>query len=444
MNLKKITTPTIDFFYIDTYDSLDYLMSLFQKQQLSLLAVDTETYIDISKFSPSALDPHSSLLSLLQLSDGINVYLISTVELNNIIHPAILRLIHEVFLNEEVKKVMHFAQFDLQQIKSFFGVWMKNVCCTFNLSKSLGIVNGFKFSNLKGHSLKDLSRDFYDIHLDKQEAISQWGIRPLSTSQLIYAALDVGVSKQNKHLLHNDTHSLLLDLYFILTQALEDNDQHFCYTTDQLGMIVSARLEYSGVSVDKFIIEKVKEEADRITNENRNFLVSSLGFNVYEELVFNDDGEWELEIIIPDKVKKTLNNNTSLVAIVNTYLENNYGSSLDSLQADEIKTYLDSLQKSVEDDDSSSSSLSSLFDDDYDEIIEGKYENIKLISALLKYKRFSKLSSECSKYLTTINPNTHNIHPSFYSTGAATGRMSSSGAINLQQVSNINVTIDLP
>lgn len=407
----------------DLVNYTNYLLSF-----SSLLAVDTETYIDETKLNPSALDPHSSKISLIQVNfEGGTPTIIDVIELGS---KNCKYFIDNIMLNESIIKVFHNSVFDIKQFKSTFGVWIKNVRCTRVLMLSLAIATGMKASLFRGHSLKDLARDYFDCELDKGEATSQWGARPLTKSQYEYAAIDVGAPDGY------DGTCMLLEAYHLFSTQLKELNQSYCAEADQQAMYVSARLEYEGMYVDKELLHKAYLYAEENTNKFRKAVVEELGFAVYSSLELNNEGEFEEIEVIPDKIKTLLNNNKGLVNYINAHLKSKGESGLDNLQADEVKNYLDTLEKDTE-----------LEKDEgllNEEDIVDRYESINLIKNLLNYKKYSKLLTECTKYKRVINPNTDRIHAGFRSIGAATGRMSSSGSINLQQVSSTPVILEIP
>jgi DNA polymerase I-like protein with 3'-5' exonuclease and polymerase domains len=426
--MQLIHTNEIDVYYITEDKDMSSVISFCK--QYKELAVDTETKIDLSKLNPSALDPHSSNISLVQINsiDNKIPYILDFLSLSK---EAKELFNQEVLMDKNIRKIIHFAQFDIKQFYSEFKTWPMNVWCTNVLMKSLSVCTGMKAGLFRGHGLKDMARDIFDINLDKTEAISEWGQRPLHINQIAYAGLDVGAPKNSKYC------SLLLEGYHVFKDQLDILKQQIAYEIDQEAVLISAKMEYFGLSVDTIILNKMLSYAKEQTDIHRNYLVEELGFTVYQDTDLNEEGEWELFYIIPDKIKTLLNNNKGLVKYINEHLSKNSAQALSSLQAEEVKFYLDALETEVAEEESDSLNTADL------DSIESKYNNIFLIKNLLKYKKFSKFATECQKYLTVINSNTSNIHAGFSSVGSGSGRMSSSGAVNLQQVSNVQAVIEI-
>jgi DNA polymerase I-like protein with 3'-5' exonuclease and polymerase domains len=425
--MKLIETPEIDVYYIT--EDIDIPSVISFCKQYKELAIDTETKIDLSKLSPSALDPHSSNISLVQLNsiDNKIPYILDFLSLSKEAKELFNK---EVLMNKDIRKLIYYAQFDLKQFYSEFKTWPVNVWCTNVLMKSLSVCTGMKAGLFRGHSLKDMARDIFDINLDKTDATSEWGQRPLFNNQLSYAGLDVGAPKTSKYC------SLLLEGYYIFKSQLDLLKQQIAYEIDQEAVLISAKMEYFGLEVNTDLLDKMLEYAKEQTDIHRNYLVEELGFTVYQDTDINEEGEWELMYIIPDKIKTLLNNNKGLVSYINKHLLENGKQALSTLQAEEVKFYLDALEIELAEE------RDNVIDIDHD-LIESNFSSITLIKNLLKYKKFSKFATECQKYLNIINSNTGNIHAGFSSVGSSSGRMSSSGAVNLQQVSNVQAVIDI-
>ena len=424
--MKLVTTKRIDCWYVDTLQDLEIVTLKAEIEEA--IACDTETYVDLSKKNASALDPHSSKISMIQINWRYNEhpYLIDVIRIGI---KNCMDFINRVFMNSKILKVFHNAKFDIKQFKSTFGVWIKNVACTMVAMKSLGICTGMKASIFRGHGLKDMARDYFDIILDKEEATSQWGARPLSTNQIGYAGMDVGAPKGSGH------KSMLLDAFDLFTTELIRLGQQRSMEADQQAMYIAAKLEYEGMHMDLNILSKAYDFAYTNTNKYRQAVVSELGLTIYTSVDFDEDtGEFIEVQVIPDPIKKLLNNNKQLIGTINEYLSVSGGNPLNSLQAEEINGYLDELEKEANE------KTGSYFDEEY---FKSKYESINLIKNLLNYKKYVKLLSECDKYGGVINPNTGHAHAGFNAIGTSTGRMSSSGDLNLQQVSNTKITLEL-
>ena len=152
--------------YIDCVEDLSFLnKELLQKPYLG---VDTE-------FRRTTKD--NMRLALLQVNDGDEIYLIDTVSIGN------PEGNYDFLITNSVTKIFHSCKEDLEAIYSWTGNVMKNLFDT-------QLANAF----LDGHysvGYQGLVKEKLDITLDKKETRSNWIRRPLSESQLSYAASDV-------------------------------------------------------------------------------------------------------------------------------------------------------------------------------------------------------------------------------------------------------------
>ena len=94
--------------------------------------------------------------------------------------------------DSEVKKIFHYARFDIVMLKKHLGITVNPVFCTKIASKLVRTYTSF-------HGLKDISRELLKIDLSKEQQSSDWAAKNLSQEQLTYAANDV----LNLHLIHD-------------------------------------------------------------------------------------------------------------------------------------------------------------------------------------------------------------------------------------------------
>ena len=152
--------------FIDNLDDLEVLNN--ELNQVTYLGVDTE-------FRRTTKD--NMRLALLQVNDGEEIYLIDAVLIEDPENKC------DFLFSDSVIKIFHSCKEDLEAIYSWTGRVMQNLFDT-------QLANAF----LDGHysiGYQGLVEERLDISLDKKETRSNWIRRPLSDSQLSYAASDV-------------------------------------------------------------------------------------------------------------------------------------------------------------------------------------------------------------------------------------------------------------
>jgi hypothetical protein len=93
--------------------------------------------------------------------------------------------LQEMFLNSNILKVIHNASFDVNKLRKLANIIVENVFDTMLAAKRAGE---------KANSLSAMATRHLGIELDKTNQRSNWATRPLSQSQLEYAAKDVVIA----------------------------------------------------------------------------------------------------------------------------------------------------------------------------------------------------------------------------------------------------------
>ncbi|MDX7951411.1 ribonuclease D [Lichenihabitans sp. Uapishka_5] len=135
------------------------------------VAIDTETM---------GLNPHRDRLCVVQLSGGDGSADLVQVALGQTRAPNLERLLAD----RSVKKLFHFARFDVAVMFHAFGVMTENLYCTKIASKLVRTYTD-------RHGLKELCRELLGVDISKQQQSSDWGATTLSDAQTTYAASDV-------------------------------------------------------------------------------------------------------------------------------------------------------------------------------------------------------------------------------------------------------------
>ncbi len=135
-----------------------------------IIAIDTETM---------GLDFKRDRLCLVQISNGDNhAHLVQIIEGKE--YPNLIKLLK----NDKIKKIFHFARFDIAAIQKNLNIYCENIYCTKIASK-------LTRTYTDKHGLKELCKELLNIDISKQQQSSDWGNTNLSDSQLKYAASDV-------------------------------------------------------------------------------------------------------------------------------------------------------------------------------------------------------------------------------------------------------------
>lgn len=145
------------------------LGSLCEKlSQQAAIALDTE-FMRSETFYPIA--------GLIQISDGLQTYLVDPLAITD------MSALADLLVNEKVVKVLHSCSEDLEVFARLFNLVPKPIFDT---------QIGAAFAGL-GYSLgyAGLVKALLSVEIPKDETRSDWLQRPLSQSQLQYAALDV-------------------------------------------------------------------------------------------------------------------------------------------------------------------------------------------------------------------------------------------------------------
>ncbi len=139
-----------------------------QWQQQPVIALDTE-FIRTRTFYPN--------IGLLQVADQQGIYLIDPLAISN------TQALEAVWLNASVTKVVHSCSEDLEVFDRYLSVLPRPLFDTQIAAAFSGYGASISYANL----VKAIRGDT----IPKQETRSDWLQRPLSQSQLNYAALDV-------------------------------------------------------------------------------------------------------------------------------------------------------------------------------------------------------------------------------------------------------------
>ena len=139
-------------------------------QAANIIALDSETM---------GLNPKRDKLCLVQISNGDEVCHLVKIDLSR---EKPLNLI-KILKDNKVKKIFHYARFDVAVFKHNFKINVKNIYCTKIASK---LVRTYTDK----HGYKDLCSELLGKSISKTEQSSDWG-GELTKEQQKYAATDV-------------------------------------------------------------------------------------------------------------------------------------------------------------------------------------------------------------------------------------------------------------
>jgi ribonuclease D len=196
--------------YIDNNQALAQACSGWT--ELPRIALDSE-FMRVDTFYP--------ILALIQINDGSESYLIDPISIDE------WQPLNDIFTNEKIVKVLHSPSEDFDAFFHNLGVLPKPIFDT-QLAASMASQGG-----IMGY--QKLVKHILDVDLDKGETRSDWMKRPLSDSQLHYAAEDVNylleISQKLEDILVQQGRLdwLLEDCDNMLTNWLENQKAGYSY-----------------------------------------------------------------------------------------------------------------------------------------------------------------------------------------------------------------------
>ena len=144
-----------------------------------------EEFLD---FSQKAIAIDTEAMGLTTQRDRLCVIQIKIGDIIHVIHFPEAKYecenLKKLLQKKSIKKIFHFARFDMIMIYRYIGVLVENIVCTRILSKI-----SRTFSDR--HGLKELCKEKLKIEINKGEQTSYWGSEELTNSQVQYAAKDV-------------------------------------------------------------------------------------------------------------------------------------------------------------------------------------------------------------------------------------------------------------
>ena len=170
-------------------DSKDIKVLIEEYAQAQALWIDTE----VADYQSSK--PRLSLIQVLNDPSDLTGEKVSILDILD--RPELVKeFIDNIMANPAIEKVFHNASYDLKLLGK---AKAKNITCTLELAKKIP----YYLLQLPNLQLKTLAEQLcYFPPVDKTEQNSDWGVRPLTASQLQYAKMDsVYVAQVHQQLL---------------------------------------------------------------------------------------------------------------------------------------------------------------------------------------------------------------------------------------------------
>jgi len=167
------------------------------------LVFESEIGLDIET---TGLDPILDKIRLVQISTPLNTYVIDMYH----VPLSVMNLL----LTGGPIKVIHNAKFDAGFLYAASGGVMAEPIFDTMITDQVLHHRGY------ARSLKDLSKEYLDIDLDKGNQTSDWGAEHLSESQIQYAAEDANVLLPLKHILEEKSAELQITAVVSLENRL--------------------------------------------------------------------------------------------------------------------------------------------------------------------------------------------------------------------------------
>ena len=436
--------PDTDFYYVTTLE--EYEDSISELHKKPELALDTETYV-LPKYrhfkKASATDPHTGRISLVVLKGRTTpVFIFDIIKLEQQEYDR--SCMYDLLLTRD-RLIGQNLQFDLKFLKRHYGVIFENGYDVRLLAKLITNATGSKFGKACGHSLKDLCRDWLNIHISGKgkEQVTDWYPRPIGDdfanqgwqqwiSKLKYAANDV------RYLfVLQDRMIEVLTLPLPYSEIIRDGTTEppyglgMCRESLELQMYmtaVAAEMEYNGLPASREMFSQLKTSIWD-TQEDSGKLLEVAAELCHIFSLETTSSLWSDQEIPTDRSFKSLNNPITLKNLI----AKQTGINLTTSQTEVLNRMIDLYEQQT---------LGELEFVDTDE--EEVYREIGLLtdsvasssSHLCKLvNEYKQLRKQFSMDLGChINPVTGFIHSHIDMLGAATSRSSSSGP-NLQQVS---------
>jgi DNA polymerase I-like protein with 3'-5' exonuclease and polymerase domains len=388
--------------YVTTLEQLE--ASIHELRSQKILGFDTETcpwltegtkrqaftnpYNLTSSGEAAPFDPHTSYIRLMQWQgENTTGYVWDMLKIGPKAKPLVVDFIKS--LSKEQTVVGHNIKFDLKMLAGNYDIWLDHYTNIFDTMQCSILLANAVGMRERGHKLKDVSRDFIGVNLDKTDQASDWSKPELTESQLDYAVSDV---------------TYLHQLYDFFKSALEKDygmSEALQIEMECIGPV--ARMEYNGVPINLDMYHKIQEAAQYAMPA----LLGQIG------QYFKDKINQPLSltyVAVKDYETKTEN----YIPFMLPWGGGKAGKDFLMSRANLVKEMIQELGLTDEDGEPLSTTAKEALIPH-----KGSHEGI---SFLLDYWNLVKQSQfEYDKY---VHPLTNSVHPRFNPGGASTGRFS--------------------
>ena len=150
--------------WVDRQDRFNQMVAELSTQPR--IAVDTES---------NSLHAYRERVCLIQFSTSKKDYVVDPFVLQD------LSALAPLFVNPQIEKIFHAAEYDLLCLRRDFGFAFANLFDTMQAARTLGYAYV---------GLDNLLAEKFGVKIDKRHQKADWGARPLTTPQIDYARFD--------------------------------------------------------------------------------------------------------------------------------------------------------------------------------------------------------------------------------------------------------------
>ncbi|MEM9922307.1 MAG: ribonuclease D [Cyanobacteria bacterium P01_D01_bin.50] len=246
-------------------------------------------------------DTRNPKLSLIQVLDnckdltGESVYILDVLEQPDVV----VEFIDQIMMNPSIEKVFHNAKYDLR----FLGKKKaQNITCTLEMAKKIP----YHILPLSNYKLKTLAIELCHFHdIDKQQQSSDWGIRPLTESQIEYAYLDCIILAQ--------VHLRLLE--FIQKIHIDANSEDLSILgakyveLEQQWKLLKSEFEHLQERVKQAMLAQNVSETSYFKLKNYERTTTKVPFSELVRYVATQNLDLDFDITITKDIQKNLGDN---------------------------------------------------------------------------------------------------------------------------------------